>query len=181
MSNLTRWNPNRDFVSVNEMMNRLFDQAFVLPQNGNRTPSVDVVENDDNIVVKAELPGFNPDNIDIRIEGNLLQLRGEYDQNNEKNEGQYHVREMQHASFNRTIPLPTTVDTNKANAEFENGVLVLTLPKHETAMPRKINITARSGSSLNPGSNASEGTNKNGTNNTVNQTSTATAGANGKR
>ena len=78
MSNLVRWNPVRDLVSMSEAMDRLFDDAFVFPHDGGLhrgQPSLDLVENDSNFVVKAELPGFNPDNVDIRVEGNVLTLR----------------------------------------------------------------------------------------------------------
>lgn len=148
MSNLTRWTPMRDLVSMSEAMNRLFDEAFVMPHSGGmgmNSPKVDVVENADNIVVKAEMPGFNAENVDCRVEGNLLMLRGEYKQENEKQEGQYHMRERRQGNFARSIPLPAEVTTDKAHAEFENGVLTLTLPKNEAAKPKRISINAKSG------------------------------------
>ncbi len=143
MSNLTRWSPLRDVISMSDAIDRLFDQAYVMP-GGNRMPNIDVMENDDNVIVKAELPGFNPDNVDVRVEGNMLSLRGEYNHENEKQEGEYHLHERRQSSFARTIPLPTNVDANKANAEFDNGVLTLTLPKQEEAKPRRISINAKS-------------------------------------
>jgi HSP20 family protein len=148
MSSMMRWNPNRRMMSMAEAIDRLFDDAFVMPQDGGlsvTTPKVDVIENDDNVLVKAEMPGMNPENVDIRVEGNLLTLHGEVQEESEKQEGQYHVRERRQASFHRTIPLPSDVDADKANAEFDNGVLKLTLPKQETAKPKRINITAKSG------------------------------------
>ncbi len=146
MSSLMRWNPNRRMMSMAEAMERLFDEAFVIHGDsgmGMTGPNVDVAENDDNIVVKADMPGFKPENVDIRVEGNMLSLRGEYNEENEKKEGQYHVRERRQGTFQRTIPLPSDVDANKAKAEFDNGVLTLTLPKHESAKPKRINITAK--------------------------------------
>jgi HSP20 family protein len=148
MSSLMRSNPNRRVMSMAEAIDRLFDDAFVMSGNGGfgaAGPKVDVTENDDNIVVKADLPGFNPDNVDIRVEGNLLTLHGEYsEEKEEQKEGQYHVRERRQGTFHRTIPLPTDVDADKAKAQFDNGVLNLTLPKHENAKPKRINITAKS-------------------------------------
>jgi HSP20 family protein len=156
MSNLTRWYPMRDVISMSDAIDRLFDQAFVMPSGKSMgAPSIDVVENEENVVVKAELPGFNPENVDVRVEGNLLSLRGEYNQENEKQEGEYHLRECRQSSFNRTISLPAAVDTDKANADFENGILTLTLPKHEAAKPKKISINAKN--SLNSGNNGSNG------------------------
>jgi HSP20 family protein len=129
-------------------MNRLFDEAFVMPRGGSfgNIPSVDVIENENEIVVKAELPGFKPDDVDIRVEGNVLTIRGEFKQENDNGkEGQYHVKERRSGTFTRSFTLPTNVDTSKANAEFENGVLYLTLPKLEEAKPKKISITAKNG------------------------------------
>jgi HSP20 family protein len=148
MSNLMRWNPNRRALSMAEAIDSLFDNAFVMPRDGGlamTSPNVDVIENAENVVVKAEMPGMKPEDVDIRVEGNLLSLHGEYKDESEKQEGQYHVRERRQGSFSRTIPLPSEVDTEKANAEFENGVLTLTLPKNEAAKPKRINIMAKSG------------------------------------
>ncbi len=146
MSNLTRWNPNRRMMSMSDVLDNLFDQAFIMPRDGGMTrPSIDVVENDNDVVVKAELPGYKPEDIDVRVEGNLLQLSGEFNEEKEnKQEGQYHLRERRHGSFTRVIPLPTDVNVDKANADFDNGVLTLTLPKEESAKPKRISITAKS-------------------------------------
>ena len=144
MSNLIRWNPVRDLVSMSEAMDRLFDDSFVFPRNGgfrNTQPSLDLIENDNNFVVKAELPGFNPENVDVRVEGNVLSLRGQVQEESDKQEGEYHVRERRQSSFARSLTLPVPVNADKATAEFDNGVLTLTLPKDEAALPKKINIT----------------------------------------
>ena len=142
MSNLIRWNPRRDVVSMSDAIDRLFDNAFIMPFGDNfRMPSVDLIENNDHFLVKAELPGFKPEDIDIHIEGTVLMLSGKLEETKEdKKEGQYHVRERRQGGFQRAITLPTTVDTEKADANFENGVLTLKLPKHEAAMPKKIAI-----------------------------------------
>ena len=148
MSNLTRWNAGRDLMSMSDVMDRLFDSAFVLPMNGTRGviwPHIDLVENHESFVLKAELPGFKPDDIDINIQDNTLVLRGKFDESKQDNgkEGQYHIRERRQSSFERILTLPTAVDANKVNAEFEQGVLTLTLPKHEAVLPKKIQITAK--------------------------------------
>ncbi len=148
MSNLMRWNPRNRMLSMSDAIDRLFDDAFVMPREwGVNQPKVDVIEQGDNLVVKAELPGFDPNSIDVRCEGNLLTIRGEAQQENEREENRYHVRERRLSSFVRIIPLPSDVDADKAKAEFENGVLTLTLPKRENAKAKQINITSKSGGS----------------------------------
>ncbi|HVO44170.1 MAG TPA: Hsp20/alpha crystallin family protein [Aggregatilineales bacterium] len=144
MSSLIRWTPRRDLMSMSDAMDRLFDSAFVMPFGENfRTlvPSIDLVENAENYVVKAELPGFKPEDIDVHIEGNALVLRGKYDESKEE-KGEYHVRERRQGNFERMLTLPTAVNSEKATAEFDQGVLTLTLPKHEAVMPKKIAIKA---------------------------------------
>jgi len=139
MSNLTRWNPVRDLITMNDWFNR--DWPSPMSDTRWMLPALDMYETDDAMVVKAELPGFNADQVDVRIEGNTLHIKG--DQTTEQNEGQYHVRERQVLNFDRSLSLPVAVDSGKAKAEFENGVLTLTLPKTEEALPRRINVTPR--------------------------------------
>lgn len=143
MGNLIRWNPMREVLTLSEAMDRMLEDNFGV-RGGQRVfaPAMDVVETDTGFTVKAELPGFNPDQIDIRIEGNTLTLRGTAEQTNEKQEGQYHVRERRMANFARSVTLPIHVDADKTAAEFENGVLTLTLPKLEQALAKKIAITS---------------------------------------
>jgi HSP20 family protein len=132
---------------MSDMVDRLFSDAFFDRRGGGFavSPDMDVIENDDNIVVKAELPGFKSENVDVRIEGDMLAIRGEYHEESEKKEGQYHLKERRQSSFSRSIPLPVGVDADKAKAEFENGVLTLTLPKSEDAKPRRITVTPKNG------------------------------------
>ena len=146
MSSLIRRNSNRDVMSVSEAMNRLFDEAFVMPfgalGRGTFGPNVDVIENENDIVVKAEMPGLKPEDIDVRVEGDVLTLSAETKTESEKTEGKYHLHERSQSSFSRTLQLPVNVQSDKATASFENGVLTLTLPKHEAAKPKKIAIQA---------------------------------------
>ena len=145
MSNLTRWNPNRDLRTMNQAMDNWFSDFndwFSARSLG--TPSVDVFENDESLIVKAEMPGFKPEDVDIRVEGNLLTMRGQTQQHTDNQDGQYHLRERRQSSFTRSIALPSYVQVDKANAEFENGILTLTLPKVEEARPKRITVTAKS-------------------------------------
>jgi HSP20 family protein len=101
---------------------------------------VDVAENDNELIVRASLPGLDPEDINISVEGDMLTIRGELNEEKEEQRGQYHLRERQYGSFSRTISLPTRVSVDQANAEFKNGVLTLTLPKAEEVKPKLIKV-----------------------------------------
>ena len=135
MRSLIRWNPVNDLLS----MDRFFDQPWSTVFGG--IPALDMSETDDMIKIEVELPGFAADQIDIKLEGNVLHLKGEQRADQEKNEGEYHLRERKMVSFQRSLTLPATVNTEKAEAHFENGVLTLKLPKNESAVPKRIKVT----------------------------------------
>jgi len=146
MSNLTRWEPVREMITLREAMDRLFDDAFTRPissSGGSVIPAIDLFQNDDEVVVKAALPGLKADDVQISITADVLTLRGEFEQENEQKKATYHIREQRFGSFERTIMLPTDVQSDKAKADFENGVLTVTLPKAETVKPRTISIKAK--------------------------------------
>jgi HSP20 family protein len=143
MSNLTRWEPVREMMTLREAMDRLFDDAFTRPLGTNGStglPAIDLYQNNDAVVVKAALPGLKPDDVQISVTADVLTLRGEYKQSNEQKEVTYHIREQRYGLFERSIMLPTEVQTDKAVADYENGILTITLPKAETVKPRTINI-----------------------------------------
>lgn len=146
MSNLTRWEPVRDMMTLREAMDRLFDDAFTRPlslSGVSALPTLDVYETDDEVVVEAALPGIKAEDVQISVTGEALTLRGEFKQEEEKTGTTYHVRERRTGSFERTVMLPTGVQTDKAKADFENGILSIVLPKAETVKPRTINIKAK--------------------------------------
>lgn len=146
MSNLIRWEPAREMVTLREAMDRLFDDAFTRPfgmETGLRVPAVDLYQTDDEIVVHASLPGMKADDVQISITGELLTLKGEFKEKEEKKEKAYHLREQRFGSFERTVSLPTAVMADKAKAEFEDGVLTITLPKAEEVKPRTITVKAK--------------------------------------
>ncbi|MHB8192941.1 MAG: Hsp20/alpha crystallin family protein [Bellilinea sp.] len=146
MSNLTRWEPVREMMTLREAMDRLFDDAFTRPLSLNGAaalPSLDVYETDDEVVVKASLPGLKAEEVQISVTGDSLTLRGEFKQEEEKTGATYHVRERRSGSFERTLGLPVSVQTDKAKADFENGILSIVLPKAEAVKPRTINIKAK--------------------------------------
>jgi HSP20 family protein len=133
-------------MTLREAMDHLFDDAFTRPltlRDGWSAPAIDMYQTDDEIVVKAALPGFKTDDVQINITGEVLTLKGEVKQQEEKKERAWHIREQRWGSFERSIALLTEVMADKAKAEFENGILTVTLPKAEEVKPKVINIQAR--------------------------------------
>jgi len=128
---------------------RLFREAFspaaAEGELSTRTwaPPVDIFENGDNLVLKAEVPGINPDDVEIRVEDNTLYLKGERKFEKEVKEQNYHRVERSYGAFTRTFSLPNSVDADKVTANYKDGVLTLTMPKKEEAKPKtiKINVT----------------------------------------
>lgn len=151
MANIVRWDAARDMMSLREAMDRLFEESFLRPGTfglgeapGAMLP-VDVYETDADVVVKAAVPGVKPEDIDVTVTGDLLTIKGEF-KSEEKTEKRSYVRqERRMGSFARQIGLPTGVDSNKAKATFENGVLTLVLPKAETARAKSIKVVASKG------------------------------------
>jgi len=147
MSNLTRWEPVREMMTLREAMDRLFDDAFTRPINlkdgGWSAPAIDMYQTDDEVVVKAALPGFNADDVQINVTGEVLTIRGEIKHEDEKKEKAWHIREQRWGSFERSVSLPTDVVSDKANADFANGILTITLPKAEEVKPKTITVKAK--------------------------------------
>ena len=150
MSNLSRWEPTSEFMTLRDAMDRLFDDAFTRPfsvvRNSGATWSslpIDMYQTTDDVIVKAVVPGFRPDQVQINITGDVLTIRGEMSQEEETKERAWHIREHRFGSFERSVALPVNVVADKATAEFENGVLIITLPKAEEVKPKTITIKAR--------------------------------------
>src|SRR4249920_2895819 len=141
---IVRWEPFRDLVSLQGRMNRLFDESFRGAGRGTEedwaqgawSPAVDIYEKEGNIVLKAELPGIDPKDFDVRVENNILTLRGERRIEQEVQKESYQRVERSYGAFTRSFTLPTVVDTEKIEAEFKDGVLRMTLPKKEEAKPK---------------------------------------------
>lgn len=150
MSNLSRWEPASEFMTLRDAMDRLFDDAFTRPfspiRNGGATWSslpIDMYQTNDDVVVKAVVPGFRPEQVQINVTGDVLTIRGETGQEEETKEKSWHIREHRFGSFERSVALPVNVVSDKATAEFENGVLTITLPKAEEVKPKTITIKAK--------------------------------------
>jgi HSP20 family protein len=150
---LARWNPARDLMQMREEMDRLFNQVMGRGGDGEEAtwgrglwaPPVDIYETDDAFTLKAELPGFSKDDLQIELHDNRLTLRGERKHETDVKEEQYHRRERVYGRFERAFWLPTPVDADKIQATFKDGVLELRLPKSEAAKPKRISITEGQG------------------------------------
>ncbi len=148
MTNLIRWRPMRDMMALRSEMDRLFERAFEDSPLSQWQPStswglaLDVAENDDAFIVTASVPGIKPEDIDITIRDNVLTIKGEYNSDETINEESYHIRERRSGSFGRSISLPSNVNSEDVEANYENGVLTLTVPKAEEVKPRRIEVKA---------------------------------------
>lgn len=150
---MIKYDPFRELRSLQDEVNRLFSSSFSRGNSGDNelmrgawSPQVDIFENKNEIVLEAELPGMKPEDVNISIENNILTVHGER-KFEKKDEGDnFHRVERSYGSFTRSFTLPPTVSSENANAEFENGVLRLSLAKREEAKPRRIEIKANGGS-----------------------------------
>lgn len=145
--NVVKYDPFRDLRGLQDEMNRLFSGTFSRGSQdevlrGAWSPSVDIFENKNEIVLEAELPGMTADDVNISIENNVLTLHGERRFEKKDESDNFHRVERSYGSFTRSFTLPPTVSSENANAEFQNGVLRLTLAKREEAKPRRIEIKA---------------------------------------
>jgi HSP20 family protein len=146
MSNLIRWEPAREFMTLREAMDHLFDDAFTRPlslRDGWSVPAVDMYQTDEEVVVKASIPGFKAEDVQINVTGDILTLRGEVKREEETKDKAWHIREQRWGSFERSIAMPIAVVADKAKAEFENGILTVTLPKAEEVKPKTITVKAK--------------------------------------
>lgn len=149
MTTLTRWEPFREMTTLSRAMDRMFDRFMdeaygempTLWERGNGySLAVDVAEKENEYVVKASVPGINPEEIEITLNDNVLTIKGETKEEKEHEAGNYHLRERRFGSFMRRIALPSNIDADKIEATNEHGVLTLTLPKAEAAKPKRIEV-----------------------------------------
>ncbi len=145
MSNLIQWEPVRDMMTLRDAMDQLFDEAFTRPIGmlDFSVPAIDLYQTTDNVMVKAALPGMKADEVEISVTGDMLTLKGEMHQKEVRTDVAYHIREQRYGRFERSLKLPTEVQSDKAKAEFENGVLTITLPKAELVRPKTITVKAK--------------------------------------
>src|SRR5690348_3609516 len=147
MSAITRWEPFHNLSALQEQVNRLFEGS--LPRRSDQSalttwaPAVDIYETENELVLKADLPDVNEKDLDIRIESNILTIKGERKFEEKVNEDNYLRIERTYGSFSRSFSLPSTVDNGSIKAGYKNGVLTVELPKRAESKPRqvKINVT----------------------------------------
>src|ERR671915_298891 len=146
---LQRWDPFNELRRMQETMNNLW-RGFGAGTTAGTTEGqemetwavpLDVVQQGDNVVIRASMPGVNPDNIDVSIEDNVLTIRGESAHESEHKEGNYLMRERRSGSFYRALRLPDTVDTDQAHPFYEHGVLSITIPKVESKKAKQLKVS----------------------------------------
>jgi HSP20 family protein len=143
---IIRWDPFRDLVTLREKMNRLFEDAVTSRGEekdlvtSSWAPAVDIYEDENELVLTAEVPGIEEKDIEIKLEDNTLSIHGERKMEKETKEENYHRLERAYGSFFRSFTLPNYIDQEKINAQHENGVLKITMPKRPELKTRKVKI-----------------------------------------
>ncbi len=154
MTLITRWDPFREFVTLQDRMNRLFRDSYG-PEGREEAlttttfaPPVDVYEDEHNVILKIEVPGIDEKDIDVRVENNTLTVHGERKFEKEEKEENFRRVERQYGSFTRTFTLPNTVDADKVQADYDKGVLKIQLAKKAEAKPKQIKVNVGSQKTL---------------------------------
>ena len=151
MTVLTRWDPIREFSTLQDRMNRLFQNSYASEgQEDSLTatafaPPVDVYEDEHNVVLKIEVPGIDEKDIDVRLENNTLTVHGERKLEKEEKEENFRRVERRYGSFTRTFTLPSTLDSESVTANYDKGVLKIQLAKKSEAKPKQIKVNVGSG------------------------------------
>ena len=153
MTVLTRWDPFREFSTLQDRMNRLFHDSLGDGREEalNTTafaPAVDVYEDEHHVTLKIEVPGIDEKDIDVRIENNTLTVHGERKFEKDEKEENYRRVERQYGSFTRTFTLPNTVETENVSANYDKGVLKIKLAKKAEAKPKQIKVNVGSARAL---------------------------------
>ncbi len=145
--NLVRWNPMREMETLHNRINRFFDDSFFPALSldddtslGSWKPVVDIYENEDTVVVKAELPGVDKKDIKVDLKDGVLTLTGERSHEKEVEKENYCRKERAFGRFHRSFTVPTEIDPDKIKAEFKDGVLTVEIPKPEEQKPKKITV-----------------------------------------
>lgn len=143
MAKLAKWNPFKELIDVRDDFDRLVDRIFSRDFDlweGGRTPSIDVYEEGDNIVVKAEIPGVKKEDISVSLTGDTLTITGKKAEEKEVKRENYYRKEIRSGAFSRSLTLPVQVDKDKVKAKYKDGVLELVLPKAPEEKEKEVKI-----------------------------------------
>src|SRR5579863_10037743 len=144
MNSITRWDPFRNISTLQDQVNRLFESSFQGKADNSEltvwAPAVDIYETENELVLKADLPDVSEKDLDIRIESNILTIKGERKFEEKVKEDNYLRVERTYGSFSRSFSVPSTVDNGLVKAEYKNGVLAVELPKRAESKPRQVKI-----------------------------------------
>lgn len=147
MNDITRWNPFREMMDLRDAVDRMMERSFSSSPyklNMEWGLPLDVAETEDDFVVKASLPGMNPNDLDITYNDRTLTIKGEIKGDEETKNSKYHLRERWSGSFSRSITLPSRIDSDHISAKYVDGILTLHLPKTEEMKPKRIQVKAES-------------------------------------
>ena len=142
----SRFEPtNRKYYDIDRLFDNFFNNFNILPSSESSqdtilSPRIDVAETNNEYYIDAELPGLNQSDIEVRIDDNILTIKGKKEEHSEQKERDYHVRERYYGSVQRSVMLPSNVDSDNVNAKFENGTLHITIPKQEKETSKRIEI-----------------------------------------
>ena len=157
MTNLNRWDPFNEMLTLREAMSQLFEDSVVAPSQLSRgpgfAPALDLSETEDSFVVEVALPGMKPEDVHVTFENNVLTIKGELRQEAEDKKRNYHRVERRYGSFQRTIGLPSTVKADAIRASLSNGILRLDIPKAEEVKPRRISVNVGADKQIEIGKN----------------------------
>jgi len=142
---MIRWDPARDLMSLRQAMDRLFEESVIRPSGftfelGGGDIPIDIYQTQNAIVIKATLPGIKPEEVEISATDNVLTIKAEKQEEKEVKDKDYIRKENRYGMFSRSITLPIGIDADKAEANFDNGILTLNLPKSEKEKPKQIKI-----------------------------------------
>ena len=148
MASIVRWEPLNDMMALRDAMDRMFEERFGRPpvpfapwSEGNL--AVDMYETDESVVVKTAIPGVKADDIDVSVTGDTLTVKAETSEEQEISRENYLRRERRYGSYCRSVTLPGGVETEKAEADYTDGILTLTFPKAEEVKPKSIKVKAK--------------------------------------
>ncbi|HKV26713.1 MAG TPA: Hsp20/alpha crystallin family protein [Candidatus Acidoferrales bacterium] len=149
MNSISRWEPFRNVSSLHEQVNRLLEGTFSRKGDDSTltawVPAVDVYETENELVIKADLPEISEKDLDLRVENNMLTVRGERKFEQQVKEDSYLRMERAYGSFSRSFSLPNSVNTEAIHADYKNGVLTVTLPKRAESKPKQVKINISNG------------------------------------